>query len=59
MMSELKKDDEGFKALLYCPRCDLPVNEHEAGRAKIDGEPAHVVCTMAELDECGMDDYHN
>jgi hypothetical protein len=45
--------------LLYCPRC-LEVVEHcDVGKAKIDGEPAHVICTIEELDEGGLDDFHN
>ena len=58
-MSEAKKDESDLSVLLYCPRCNLIVEPYEIGRATIDGEPSHVNCTIDELDECGMDDFHN
>jgi hypothetical protein len=51
----VEQEDE----VLYCPRCNLPVEGFEIGRATIDGEQAHVNCTIDELDENGMDDFHN
>ena len=53
-MSESNLND-----LLCCPRCGEVVNEADKGKATIDGEPSHVSCTIEELDEIGMDDFHN
>ena len=49
-------NDSGDK---LCPRCGMIMEEHEINRATINGEPAHVSCTIDELDEAGMDDFHN
>lgn len=38
--------------------CDKEVKNQEIGKARIDGELAHVKCTQEELDEIGMDDFY-
>jgi len=40
-----------------CPRCDVVVEEHQSS-GWIDGEVAHTLCVMEELDEEGMDDFN-
>ena len=42
-----------------CPRCGLLVAEHDLNKAEIEGEPSHVSCAIDEIDENGMDDFHN
>lgn len=46
----------GHVSVGKCPRCNESLASNEVGRATIDGEPAHVNCTIDELDESGMDD---
>ena len=41
-----------------CPRCERYIEDHEIA-GTIDGEPAHRQCILDELDEYGMDDFHN
>ena len=41
-----------------CPRCERYIMVSEVA-GTIDGEPAHRQCILDELDECGMDDFHN
>jgi len=45
--------------LTICPRCEKPVNGYELSAGTIDDEPAHKQCVLDELDEEGMDDFHN
>jgi len=46
-----------FKLNQICPRCDLVVEECQ-NSGWIDGEVAHTICVMEELDEEGMDDFN-
>ena len=54
-MSEAK-DESALNGVVICPRCDKEVKNQEIGKARIDGELAHVKCTQDELDEIGWDD---
>jgi hypothetical protein len=42
-----------------CPRCNREVKNQEIGKARIDGEFAHVKCALEDMDEVGMDDFYD
>jgi uncharacterized Zn finger protein (UPF0148 family) len=57
-MSEAK-EESALDGVVICPRCEKEVKNQEIGKARIDGELAHVKCTQEELDEIGMDDFYD
>lgn len=42
---------------IVCERCGLTIDGREVGKAKIDGEHAHIQCALDEQDETGLDDF--
>jgi uncharacterized Zn finger protein (UPF0148 family) len=57
-MSEAK-EESALDGVVICPRCEKEVKNQEIGKARIDGEFAHVKCTQDELDEIGLDDFYD
>jgi hypothetical protein len=42
---------------IICVRCGLLIDSREVGKANIDGEYAHIQCSLDEMDETGFDDF--